>query len=280
MADPSSPTSPPPPSGNLPADQDVDSYEQYAGYMNALKDEQSQFPLIAPLLPLDIGLGELFQGDTELSRKMTSLSTEKGYTAIRCIRRDGSCFIRSVAFRLLELLLEKKRTTGQSVAILQLSEMLNKTIVPNLIKIFGEYVEDFVAPIQEILVQIAEGSIRSSDELCAAVSEPGRSEYIVCFFRYCISYWMRTHAEEFLPFLIDFPSIEQYCSNEVECVGKECDHLHIQSFAEMFSVRIEVEYTDGHEGTVATTHEFGPPATDGGAIHLLYRPGHYDLLYK
>ena len=43
-----------------------------------------------------------------------------------------------------------------------------------------------------------------------------------------------------------------------------------------FGVKVGVEYLDGHDEEKVVRHVFG----EGLEINMLYRPGHYDLIYK
>lgn len=91
-------------------------------------------------------------------------------------------------------------------------------------------------------------------------------------------------------------------------MGKECDQPQIAALTEALDIGVEIEYLDGsakelqtyicspsasdNSPASATTGSSSPsssPRTDGGGnnlsteepvmLHLLYRPGHYDILY-
>ncbi|VEU42878.1 unnamed protein product [Pseudo-nitzschia multistriata] len=76
-------------------------------------------------------------------------------------------------------------------------------------------------------------------------------------------------------------------------MGRECTMVGVLALAEAFRIRVDVEYMDGRplgNGGKLTKHTFGVNANDGSSldgvnlgllcITLLYRPGHYDILYK
>lgn len=65
---------------------------------------------------------------------------------------------------------------------------------------------------------------------------------------------------------------------EVEPMSKESDHIHIIALAQALNVSILVEYMDRGEGGTVNHHVF--PEGGDPRIFLLYRPGHYDILYK
>lgn len=65
---------------------------------------------------------------------------------------------------------------------------------------------------------------------------------------------------------------------EVEPMCKESDHIHIIALSQALNVSIQVEYMDRGEGGSTVTHVF--PEGSDPQVFLLYRPGHYDILYK
>lgn len=75
-----------------------------------------------------------------------------------------------------------------------------------------------------------------------------------------------------------FPLFCVCTHKEVEPMSKESDHIHIIALAKALNVSILVEYMDRGEGGTVNHHIF--PEDSDPRIFLLYRPGHYDILYK
>lgn len=109
------------------------------------------------------------------------------------------------------------------------------------------------------------------------------------FFRFVTSGEIRKRSEFFEPFVMGLSegTVEQFCKSSVEPMGEESDHVHITALSDALGVAIRVVYLDrsscdsGGELTV-NHHDFvptlsSPPHTP--FITLLYRPGHYDILY-
>lgn len=86
----------------------------------------------------------------------------------------------------------------------------------------------------------------------------------------------------------------QFCKSSVEPMGEESDHVHIIALSDALGVPIRVVYLDRSTGAGDVTvnhHDFVPsagclPSASGGSsettkpiVTLLYRPGHYDILY-
>lgn len=65
---------------------------------------------------------------------------------------------------------------------------------------------------------------------------------------------------------------------EVEPMGKESDHIHIIALTSSLGVGVCIEYMDRGEGDKVTSHHF--PDGSPPVLSLLYKPGHYDILYK
>lgn len=91
-------------------------------------------------------------------------------------------------------------------------------------------------------------------------------------------------------------TVEQFCRKYVEPMGEESDHIHIVAITDALQIPIRVVYLDRSMATFAGAasedaaavnhHDFVPEsmqkataATVQPRVHLLYRPGHYDILY-
>ena len=63
-------------------------------------------------------------------------------------------------------------------------------------------------------------------------------------------------------------------------MAKESDHIHIIALTNSLNITVQVEYMDrGGEADKVNSHVF-PDDGSTPLIYLLYRPGHYDILYK
>lgn len=79
--------------------------------------------------------------------------------------------------------------------------------------------------------------------------------------------------------------VDGYCSSMIEPPEREIEELGIVLLVEALlkpvGFILEIAYLDRSAGTEVNTHRF-PESNNslGPFIHLLYRPGHYDILYK
>lgn len=58
---------------------------------------------------------------------------------------------------------------------------------------------------------------------------------------------------------------------------KESDHIHIMAACAAMSTAVRVVYMDRGSSKSNTVHDL--PEGSSPSVHLLYRPGHYDILY-
>ena len=99
------------------------------------------------------------------------------------------------------------------------------------------------------------------------------------------SAWLRTNPDAYLPFCQD-ATIEQYCASKIDPFQVELDHLGLQALIDVVikpaQFGLEVSCLDLSVGTEMNTLKWntGDLSSPRWIIRLLYRPGHYDILYK
>jgi ubiquitin thioesterase protein OTUB1 len=94
-----------------------------------------------------------------------------------------------------------------------------------------------------------------------------------------------------LPYLDGF--CLQFCQTSVEPMGEESDHVHITALTDALGVPVRIVYLDRSGGSSEDSleinhHDFLPESDPDVAesdnksdlLTLLYRPGHYDILYR
>lgn len=135
--------------------------------------------------------------------------------------------------------------------------------------------------------------------------ENATSDYCTWYLRVMTASQIKAHTDRYLPFLLADESsstclgmdgmidIPMYCAREVEGM------VQVAALAESLGVRVVIEYMDGRvmdgDGGEVVYHVFGEnndndndQGGDSGdkqangiaTISLLYRPGHYDILYR
>eukprot|EP00070_Physeter_catodon_P036469 XP_028343363.1 ubiquitin thioesterase OTUB1-like [Physeter catodon] len=87
---------------------------------------------------------------------------------------------------------------------------------------------------------------------------------------------MKLNSEMYLPFLTSYATVEEFCKHEVDPMWVAAEELQINALTAMTRVPVEIIYFDRSPGVNPTHHVF--PESQKPQIHLLYRPGHYDIL--
>ncbi|CAA6663983.1 unnamed protein product [Spirodela intermedia] len=222
------------------------------------------FPFGEPLFTL---IDEYQSGSVVFLEKIKIIG--ENYVSLRRTRRDGNCF-----FRCLWHIQESIKT------------------LRNL-----QYVDHQFSNFYEIFTELLDGVIQGhekslSDELLLQRCQDGLySDSAVMFCRCAASAEIQSRRDFFEPFLAPFigtsQTLEQFCKTSVEGMKQESDHAHIVALTDALGVPVRVVYLDSSfSGTgpmTANQHDFLPSGASAPGekpfISLLYRPGHYDILY-
>lgn len=205
---------------------------------------------------------------------------EAAFRILRKTRGDGNCFFRAFSFGLVEeicklpiiersaLSIQLKNNTGDLLRAAQFDRLAY---------------EDFFEELFVSLEECTDGTWLAAEWEAA----PHRSHSLVVLLRLIASAYLRTHAEEYEPFLWELDGgsagMIGYCQRFVECLGVESDQIHIIALSKALNVDVEIAYLDGSDGPLDRllfkANDNPPITTSPIKIHMLYRPGHYDLLY-
>ncbi|KAH9658569.1 OVARIAN TUMOR DOMAIN-containing deubiquitinating enzyme 1 [Citrus sinensis] len=226
------------------------------------------------------------------------------YAAIRRTRGDGNCFFRSFMFSYLEHILASQDQAEVDRIKAKVEEC--RRTLQSLGHADFTFEDFFASPIcferfaATLLIDlslasklffIGVASILFLEQLDNVLQ--GNESSI----RFVTSGEIRKRSEFFEPFILGLTNatVEQFCKSSVEPMGEESDHVHITALSDALGVPIRVVYLDRSScdsgGASVNHHDFIPTpgdcpnATSGSTettipfITLLYRPGHYDILY-
>lgn len=148
--------------------------------------------------------------------------------------------------------------------------------------------EDMVDATFDLLKKLADsidGGLRDNSIIIDSLNIPEISNAIVYHFRLLASSTLRLYPAEYEPFIPDGLGVEGYCKTWLEPSFNEIEHLGMSLLVDVLfkpiSFAVEIVYLDRSEGDQVNIHRFGADESPGvPTIHLLYRPGHYDILYK
>ncbi|CAL9094338.1 unnamed protein product [Musa textilis] len=268
-------------------DDNVDIMQHYSDIcaLDAVK-----IPYVGDKEPLSSLAIEFQSGSPILQEKIKLLAEQ--YAALRRTRGDGNCFYRSFMYSYLEHILETQ-DKAEVDRILANIEQCKKTL--QVLGYADFTFEDFFSIFIEQLESVLQGSQTSisHEELLLRSCDQSISDYVVMFFRFVTSGEIRRRAEFFEPFVAGLTntSVDQFCKASVEPMGEESDHVHIIALSDALGVPIRVVYLDRSScdpsALTVNHHDFMPTESSTSnvcllprpRVTLLYRPGHYDILY-
>jgi len=214
---------------------------------------------------------------------------EQRYCSLRRIRGDGNCFYRGFLFGLMEKLLEihaldaaRAEATRERVANC-LRQSKNDLISVGYDELaIDEFWESTVEAFDTLFSKTLETLELMFRE------EYGEAEYMVWYCRALVAGHMKKNPDRFLPFIVSIDDatgtaivdINDFCRRQVEPMGCECESVQVIALCEALEIPVRIEYLDGSElenGQVSK-HTI-PEDAEEVTVTLLYRPGHYDLLY-
>ncbi|OIW13660.1 hypothetical protein TanjilG_08002 [Lupinus angustifolius] len=252
-------------------------------------EEANKVPFLGDKEPLSSLAAEYQSGSPILLEKIKVL--EEQYAAIRRTRGDGNCFFRGFMFSYLEHILESQdqHEVDRVKENVEKSRKALQTLgYPELT--FEDFFSLFLEEL-DCVIQGKETSI-SHEELVLRSRDQSISDYG----EFVTSAAVQKRSEFFEPFILGLSNttVEQFCKSYVEPMGEESDHVHITALSDALGVPIRVVYLDRSScdtgGVSVNHHDFMPvdgdlPNASGSSekknpfITLLYRPGHYDILY-
>ncbi|RAL10605.1 OTU family ubiquitin thioesterase [Aspergillus homomorphus CBS 101889] len=200
---------------------------------------------------------------------------------VRTMKGDGNCGWRAVAFGYFENLLKLQNLVlvhDELTRIKSLNVLLDRTgQEEHLYEIFVDATE---VVFNQIIEAIQNGIIDDTF-LVDAFNEEYNASAIITHFRLLTSAWMKLNPLRYQAFL-SMP-VDQYCATRIETVKTEIDEVGLQALVDgvigASGFAVEILYLDRSEGDVVTPHLLTPNRLTAATICLLYRPGHYDLLY-
>uniref|UniRef100_A0A673WEG0 OTU deubiquitinase, ubiquitin aldehyde binding 2 n=1 Tax=Salmo trutta TaxID=8032 RepID=A0A673WEG0_SALTR len=146
------------------------------------------------------------------------------------IRGDGNCFYRALCFGHLESLLQNDRNY------------------------FKDLLNMFVGVLEQCVAD------EHGETLLQLFNEQTTFDSMVQYLRLLTLAYLQNHADFFSHF-VEAPSLKVYCTQEVETIAMECDHVDILALSEALG---RLAHTIP-EGTQPSLH--------------LYKTAHYNILY-
>ena len=150
----------------------------------------------------------------------------------------------------------------------------------------------------------AEQFIEALDEVRSSIGNPAMAHMLVLqkwndkdmtnamiyYLRLLAGTYLKDNAQTYDPFIADSGGVQGYCMHTIESLNREIEHLGIVALVNILlkpvNFVLEIAYLDRSAGSQVNTYRFPEeanhqdPAALGPMVHLLYRPEHYDILYR
>ncbi|CAL9078648.1 unnamed protein product [Musa textilis] len=283
-----------PPVGNV-ASKSIDFYEPYIpeDVIQTSPDRRDQVAddnaCVGHKEPLSSLVAEFQSGSLIVQAKIKLLYDK--YAALRRVRKDGNCFYRSFMYSYLEHILETQDRAEVDRILANIEQCRKAQLVLGdqeytISEIFSLFIDLLESVVQE------NGNSISHALLLEKSCDQTFSDNVVLFLRMVTSGELRIRAEFFAPFAgVESRGMTKFCQDSVEAMGEDADHVHITALCDALGVPTRVECLDQSTSSsgdlTPTHHDFIPTqssASDASSppvplVTLLYRPGHYDILY-
>ncbi|KAL0905397.1 hypothetical protein M5K25_023814 [Dendrobium thyrsiflorum] len=208
------------------------------------------------------------------------------YASFRRVRGDGNCFFRAFKFAYLEHIL-LMNDMGEANRILAKVEEFKYRILLDHMAPSETLISDYDAfcNIVTLVSSSSENRISHAVLLQWSKDEDGYSDPAIRFLRMVTSNEIckrQNHFEQSIQGLLcdDAMTVQKFCEIEVEPMDKDVDNVQIIAFVDALGVPIRIEYVQDSKHKL-NHYDFGIEASalEEPYITLLYRPGHYDILY-
>jgi ubiquitin thioesterase protein OTUB1 len=273
-----------------PTDDEIRAH--YETVVGATAENIKSKPLVGPLEDMGELKKEYADGLPVFSAKIDTLAQR--YSHVRRARNDGNCFFRGFAFALFEWILVRATSpeieqTHALVAACKpklLAAGFHEVAFGDMLTVFQDQLRDAGERTMDVKSLVD----RMNETPTAAHDLGGQiSDWIVMFLRLLTSAELERRKDFFFPFVAE-EAIDMYSyrTQRVDPMGEEADQLHIIALVDAIGIAVRVEYLDGTgAGETVNHHDFVPTEeqqqwSQSGQepqLCLLYRPGHYDILY-
>ncbi|KAF2132169.1 cysteine proteinase [Dothidotthia symphoricarpi CBS 119687] len=213
------------------------------------------------------------------------------YAYFRTCRGDGHCGWRAIAFTYFEALLrvgDANKLEDEEARLNSMGNLLDHIGYPR--DIWMDFAEEAFELLRTLANSLHAMDGAAPDILLRSFNDLGVSMAIITYFKLLASAWVQSHADDFGHF-VPMGDVKAYCANNIEPAQCEADNIGVAALADALvkpaGFGLEVWYLDRSPGEEINRSYFAEPTdhnnmTIPGApmLRLLYRPGHYDILYK
>lgn len=147
---------------------------------------------------------------------------------------------------------------------------------------FEEFVIDDFQQLMLEKLGFLDEEVINRDDLFKMFNDKETSDSLVMYLRFLTSGYIKANAIMYETFLEGGQTIDHFCQVEVEPIDREADQIQIIALINYINIPIMIVYLDSNTTIKKPQTMVIPEGTDESSIYvkLLYRPGHYDILYE
>ncbi|XP_044433384.1 ubiquitin thioesterase OTUB1 isoform X2 [Triticum aestivum] len=204
------------------------------------------------------------------------------YSVYREICPDGNCFYRSFIFSYLEQLEASANEEQRLFCVLE--PMGEKFQSLHWFDSYSDLHIAFVCFILECVEQTRELSVSAyQDWLFQESQNEQKFANILSYLRLVTAIEICSKAEKYKPFILD-PGYKRnlvgYCRANVIPMKQEAEHINLFALTDVLQVPLQVVYIQDKPTEPNTHIIYESPDSSVPTVTLLYRPGHYDIIYE
>ncbi|PHH68084.1 hypothetical protein CDD80_271 [Ophiocordyceps camponoti-rufipedis] len=260
-----------------------------AAQQEAAKDYQPvlEGPLVGDKTSSNAITHEYAKADQVYVEKTMALP--QTYSHYRPIQGDGNCGWRAIGFSYLEKLIEttdRDAIQAETARLISYNQMLATVGGYN----FFEDWSDEMMRLMRDLSDLAANPTAARATLMQNWNTRSIESALIYYLRLLAATYLKSNAETYDPFVPGGQGVSSYCSQSIELPDREIEHLGIVALANILlqpaGLALEIAYLDLSPGSQVNHHRFTDetpgqrPPPPGRTIYLLYRPDHYDILYR
>ncbi|KAJ2973318.1 hypothetical protein NUW58_g8963 [Xylaria curta] len=154
-------------------------------------------------------------------------------------------------------------------------------------ELVGFMLEGSLVLFNDIIVDMSEGNDPMIN-LLAKFNDPEASQCLIYQLRLLAVARLKGHSAQYQSWLDC--SVDDFVNKTLLPVNREIDHMCVVLIHDILlsqaNIVLDIAYLDRSDGTEVNVHRFPEeanrqdPSTLGPFIYLLYRPDHYDILYR
>lgn len=238
-------------------------------------------PLIGNKQGMDVLVTEYSQADPMYVVKTTGLAAT--HDTYRSVKGDGQCGWRATVFSYFEILL-----LSGDPSLVQQERIRFETYADTMRMVGIDYdlmvdMFDYTWELFDAIMHAVQQQNKNDQVILSIMNDENKSNSIVYHFKMVTSAYMKLREDEYAPFTENF-SVDDYRIRRIDPTNEEIDQIGLQVLTDAVirpaGLGLEVLYLDRSTGDVVTPHNFTPDNGNAPVIKLLYRPGHYDIIYQ